>query len=145
MSDADRIRHILHKRTSLKGQITSLTNAVNDNRLNSTNLRLRITRLTKLFRAYEELNDELSVLESDDYNLNEFLEIQNSFYDIAAKIEDSISSSNGSSSSNSVVSVDSENTSSSASQNKIPSSNSSFKRHFNLSTTKLPNFDGSCG
>lgn len=60
---ADKIKLLIQKRTSLKSQITYLTNLLEKEKLDNTALRLRMTRLTELFRAFEEHNDELVILE----------------------------------------------------------------------------------
>lgn len=82
------VKRISQKRVSLKSQITSLRNLFNSNTPDKTNLKLRLARLRELLYAYEVLNDQLSIKYPEDYNLNEFQAIQDIFYTLAAKIED---------------------------------------------------------
>lgn len=91
MADTHRVKILVQKRTSLKSQITSLTNLLDKGRINGSTLRLRITRLTKLYHAYEEFNDELAVLDPNDVHQNEFSSIQERFYSLAGDVETRLS------------------------------------------------------
>lgn len=94
---ADRVKFLLQKQISLKIQITVLSNALDKGKVNNVMLKLRLTRLTELYHNFEEYNDELSILDLDDEHLTEFTNIQERFYDLAARIEDMISESSTSS------------------------------------------------
>ncbi|KYQ55208.1 hypothetical protein ALC60_05833 [Trachymyrmex zeteki] len=95
---ADRIKILVQKRTSLKSQITNLSNALDKSNLDNTALRLRITRLTHLYNAYEEYNDELAVLDPNDSHHDEFTNIQERFYNLTSKIETFLNTANTSTS-----------------------------------------------
>lgn len=58
-----------------------------ENRVDEANLKMRLKRITELFHAYEQLHDELEMLEPEDEHLSEFDDIQNRYYAIASKIE----------------------------------------------------------
>jgi hypothetical protein len=60
---ADRIKILVHKRTYLKSQITNLSNLVEQDKVSGTALKLRKERLTELYHAYEEYNEELTMLD----------------------------------------------------------------------------------
>ena len=83
----ERIKVITQKRTTLKTQITNLSNIVAQNQVDSLNVVLRFKRVTELFHAYEELHDELAILDPENDKLNELDEIQNRYYELASKIE----------------------------------------------------------
>jgi len=84
---ADRVKILIQKRTSLKSQITNLSNALDKGKSDDVALKLRMKRLTELYHAFEDYNDELSVLDPDESHQNEFSNIQERFYTLAAKIE----------------------------------------------------------
>lgn len=84
---ADRVKLLTQKRTSLKSQITILANLVDKNKLDNTTLKLRVARLNELYRAYEDFNDELAVLDPSDGHQTEFENIQERFYALVGKIE----------------------------------------------------------
>ncbi|XP_039313517.1 uncharacterized protein LOC120359585 [Solenopsis invicta] len=86
----DRIKFILQKRASLKSQITGLTNIIERERYDKTALKLRMTRITELYHAYEEFNDELMLLESNDNHNDEFTSVQDRYYLLAAKVNEII-------------------------------------------------------
>lgn len=130
---ADRIKLLIQKRTSLKTQITSLMNIVDRDCYDKVSLKLRVTRVTELYHAFEEFNDELIILDPNDSHKNEFTIVQDKFYSLAGKIEEIINS--NPSSSNSTTSVN------------IPQSNGSestsiIKRRVKLPVASLPQFDG---
>jgi len=85
---ADRIKFIIQKRTSLKSQITGLTNLIERERYDKTALKLRIARITELYNAFEEFNDELALLDPNDVHKDEFINVQDKYYSLAAKVEE---------------------------------------------------------
>lgn len=130
---ADRIKLLIQKRTSLKAQITSLTNLVEREQYDKTALKLRMKRVTELYHAYEEFNDELMLLDSNDHHNDEFVTVQGKFYALAGKIEKIINPS--------IASVNAD-----ASGNSTPSHMSAMtgctKRRVKLPAASLPKFDG---
>jgi len=84
---ADRVKILIQRRTSLKSQITNLSNALDKGKSDNVALKLRMKRLTELYHAFEDYNDELSVLDPDESHQNEFSNIQERFYTLAAKLE----------------------------------------------------------
>lgn len=83
----DRITTINQKRSTLKSQITLLRNALAQNKLDHVNANLRLDRLTELFHGYEELHDELSILDSENVGLQQMEEVRDSFYDVSVRIK----------------------------------------------------------
>ena len=75
------------KRTSLKRQLTQLENCVASGRYDKVNFQMRLDRVTELFHAYEDLNDELAILDPTNSHLDEICEIRDRYYDIASKIK----------------------------------------------------------
>jgi len=73
---ADKVKILIQKRTSLKAQITNLANLIDKGNVDDGTLKLRIERLKTLYHAFEEFNDELTVLDPSDTHQNEFLNIQ---------------------------------------------------------------------
>lgn len=128
----DKIKLLIQKRTSLKSQIINLTNLLEKEKLDNTALRLCITRLTELFRAFEEHNDELAILDLNESHQDEFTNIQEHFYTLASKIENILNptSSSIANSSNSEVRIE-----------ETASITSSRKRRIKLSEAPLPIFD----
>lgn len=84
---SDRIKVLLQKRSSLKSQITNLTNLFENNKLDDTTLKLRIARLTILYHAFEDHNDELVLLDSNESVQDEFHNLQERFYNLSGKVE----------------------------------------------------------
>lgn len=82
-----RQKYIIQKRTTLKAQLTHLERIVAEDRVDEANLRMRLKRVTELLHAYEELHDELEMLEPTDKHLAEFNDIQDRYYAIASGIE----------------------------------------------------------
>ncbi|XP_071649486.1 uncharacterized protein [Temnothorax longispinosus] len=82
-----RLRYISQKRSTLKAQLTNLEKIIAEDRLDEANLKMRLKRITELFHAYEELHDELQLLEPADENLVELNDIQDRYYTVASKIE----------------------------------------------------------
>ncbi|XP_066585185.1 uncharacterized protein [Prorops nasuta] len=87
MDRSNRMKFITQKRATLKILITSLLNAVDNDRLDGVNLRLRFQRLTEHFKTYEDLHDALVILDPDDNHLDDMFEIQDRYYNLATKIE----------------------------------------------------------
>ncbi|KYN11000.1 hypothetical protein ALC57_16852 [Trachymyrmex cornetzi] len=87
---AERIKLLIQKRTSLKSQITSLTNILEKDRQGRHDkiaLKLRMARVTYLYHAYEEYNDELLTLDSNESHKDEFANVQERFYSLASRFE----------------------------------------------------------
>lgn len=82
----DRVKYIAQKRSTLKTQITNLQNLIAQNKIDSINMKLRLNRITDLFHGYEELHDELAIIDPGNERLNEFDEIQDRYYELASKI-----------------------------------------------------------
>jgi len=129
---ADRIKLLIQKRTSLKSQITGLTNQVERDRYDKGALRLRMARITDLYHAYEEFNDELVVLDPNDAHKDEFTNVQERFYSLASKVEEII---------NSNVSAAITSATNSAA---LPNGTATtiVKRRVKLPEATLPKFDG---
>lgn len=130
---SDKIKLLIQKRTSLKSQITTLTNLLDKERLDNTALRLRMTCLTELYRAFEEQNDELAVLDPNEAHQDEFSNIQERFYTIAARVENILSPTNSSTASNSNNDIQ---------IGETASVTSNKKRRIKLPEAPLPTFDG---
>lgn len=73
---ADKIKLLIQKCTSLKSQITNLTNLVDQDKLDNITLKLRMIRLTNLYNDFEEQTDELAILSPSDEHQEEFTRIQ---------------------------------------------------------------------
>ena len=84
---ADKIKLIVQKRTSLKSQLTSLNNILDKGNVDRSALKLRMSRVTELYRAFEEYNDELALLDPNDTHVTEFENVQERYYSIASKVE----------------------------------------------------------
>lgn len=130
---ADRIKLLVQKRTSLKSQITSLTNLVEREPYDKTALKLRMTRITELYHAYEEFNDELILLDPNSHHKDEFANVQERFYSLASKVED-------------IIDFTASTASASTSSNVIQPGGSGtaviMKQRVKLPEASLPNFDG---
>lgn len=72
---SERIKLLIQKRTSLKSQIINISNFLEKGKVDNTALELRIARLTDLYHAFEEYNDELAKLEPDKGHQDEFMHI----------------------------------------------------------------------
>lgn len=132
---AERIKLFIQKRSSLKTQITTLSNALDRGKLDNTTLKLRIARVTELYHKFEENNDELMVLDPDDGHMAELSNIQERFYDLAGRIE------------NSVNVAGTSGTSSDASSQEMRDNSSvvgtaNTRRRMKLPQASLPTFDG---
>ncbi|XP_066583786.1 uncharacterized protein [Prorops nasuta] len=81
------LRVLISKRTSLKAQITLLEKHVDEGVLDSTNLKLRIEKLTVLFDQYEQnVLPQLITLSPEIDHFTQFDEIQNNFYALKTRI-----------------------------------------------------------
>src|SRR5436190_8224498 len=131
---SDKIKILIQKRTSLKSQITSLNNTLDKGNFDNTALRLRMTRLTELYHAYEEFNDELMVLDTNENHETEFTNIQERYYSLAGRIENLLNAMNVSG----AISVNS------SGENRIEDEQIPVlkKRRIKLPEAALPIFDG---
>lgn len=77
---ADKIKLLIQKRTSLKFQITSLSNILDKGKYDNASLKLRMKRVTELYHAFEDSNDELAVLDPNEGHQIEFTSIQDRYY-----------------------------------------------------------------
>lgn len=84
---AEKIRMLIQRRTSLKSQITNLSNTLDKGRLDETALKLRMKRVNELYNAFEEYNDELAILDPNEAHQTEFINIQERFYSVASRVE----------------------------------------------------------
>lgn len=131
----DRTKILIQKRTSLKSQITSLKNILDKDKIDNAVLKLRMKRLTELYHAFEENNDELVVLSPDESHQVEFAKIQDRYYSLAARVE------------NILQTADRSEASTSRSTEEISTNNTSHaasikNRRIKLPETSLPTFDG---
>ncbi|XP_066599988.1 uncharacterized protein [Prorops nasuta] len=81
-----RVKLIHQKRTTLKTQITLLVKAVAENKYDTVNLRLRSDRITQLFHEFEELQTELSMIAPEDERMDDFIDVQDKYYDLMTTI-----------------------------------------------------------
>ncbi|XP_071581408.1 LOW QUALITY PROTEIN: uncharacterized protein [Temnothorax nylanderi] len=130
---ADRVKLLIQRRTSLKSQITSLTNVVAKGRYDKIAVKLRMARITELYHAYEEFNDELVLLDPNNGNDEEFTNVQERFYSIASKEEEIV---------NPIVSGASNNVIINESQPSTSGATATVKRRVKLPEASLPHFDG---
>ncbi|XP_011629838.1 uncharacterized protein LOC105422235 [Pogonomyrmex barbatus] len=128
----DRVKLLIQKRTSLKAQITNLTNIVERGKHDRVTLKMRMDRVTSLYHAYEEFNDELTVLNPDDNHRDEFNNVQEKFYSLAGKVEDII---------NPNMAAASASTSSVATISSDSGTMVVAKRQINLPIASLPCFE----
>ncbi|XP_018401178.1 PREDICTED: uncharacterized protein LOC108778474 [Cyphomyrmex costatus] len=132
---AERIKILVQKRTSLKAQITGLTNALDKGKIDNITLKLRIAHLTDVYHAYEEFHDELLVLDPSGDHLTEFTNVQDRYYTLASRIESILNVANTSDNNCDTASVGTRNdNASSVSVTKI--------RRMKLPEAPLPTFDG---
>lgn len=132
---SEKIELLTQKRTSLKAQITKLSELYDKGKLDKATLKLRIARLTDLYHAYEDHNDELTVLEPEAGHQDEFANIQERFYSLAGKIENVLNAASSSSTGNSSVN---DETRSDDTGITAPVK----KRRIKLPEAPLPTFDG---
>lgn len=131
----EKIKLLTQKRISLKSQITNLSNIIEKGKIDNTALKLRIVRVTELYHAFEEHNDELAILDPDGGHQDKFVNIQESFYSLAGKIE------------NILITTNASLTESSSTPNELRNDNIAIiapakKRRIKLPEAPLPTFDG---
>ncbi|XP_018407388.1 PREDICTED: uncharacterized protein LOC108783339 [Cyphomyrmex costatus] len=130
---AERIKFLVQKRTSLKSQLTSFSNLLDKGELSNTSLKLRVSRITDLFNAFEEYNDELALVDPSDVHQDEFTQIQERFFAIATRVDDTLSAAGSTVSGLSSIDARSDN---------VDNSTRAKKRRMKLPDTPLPTFDG---
>ncbi|XP_025997419.1 uncharacterized protein LOC113005762 [Solenopsis invicta] len=84
---ADKIKLIIQKRTSLKSQLTNLSNILDKGSVDRSLIKLRMNRITELYHAFEGYNDELALLDPSEAHQSEFENVQERDYLIASKVE----------------------------------------------------------
>lgn len=84
---SSKIKFLIQKRTSLKSQIKNLANTLEQGNIDNVTLKLRSARLSELYRAFEDHNDQLMILNASDIHVVEFENIQEQYYALAGKIE----------------------------------------------------------
>lgn len=129
----DRVKILIQKRTSLKSQITNIKNLLKEGKLDNATLKLRIARLTDLYQAFEEYNDELEVLDPDQGHQDKFINIQECFYALASKAENILNTADASTSVSGTSNSDTRNRN---------VNNTTEKRRIKLPEAPLPTFDG---
>ncbi|KYN27913.1 hypothetical protein ALC57_02678 [Trachymyrmex cornetzi] len=131
----DKIKILIQKRTSVKSQITSLNNILDKGELDHIAVRFRMNRLTELYRAFEDHNDELAVLDSDERHQTEFTNLQDRYYSLASRVETITRAADVAESSTSTSTGESRNSDATL-------STSVKKRRIKLPDAHLPTFDG---
>ncbi|XP_025993758.2 uncharacterized protein LOC113004496 [Solenopsis invicta] len=131
---ANRAKILINKRTSLKSKITNLNNILDKGTTDDTLIKLRLERVTELFHAYEDFNDELTELDPNESHQTEYENIEERYYLLAAKIKNRLSASNISEASTSASHEDRPYENSLATSTK--------KRRIKLPEASLPTFDG---
>lgn len=131
----DKIKLLVQKRTSVKSQITNLNNILDKGELDHIAVRFRMNRLTELYRAFEDHNDELAVLDSDERHQIEFANLQNRYYSLASRVEIISRAADVAESSTSTSTGESRNSDATL-------STSVKKRRIKLPDALLPTFDG---
>ncbi|XP_066596263.1 uncharacterized protein [Prorops nasuta] len=130
MNHNGRARLILQKRITLKTQITILTNTIDNDRLDNVNVKLRFERISDHFKNYEELHDELMILEPNGDHLEEMLEVQDRFYSLASKVDAILKQINSSTPNHS------------GNSNYIETSQNERVKRIKLPIAQLPKFSG---
>lgn len=130
---SDKIKLLIQKRTSLKSQITNLANLIEKGKIDNATLKIRSARVTELYHAFEEHNDELLILDPNDAHQAEFEAVQERYYTLARKIESVLNIANRSESSAGISSEDTRSDDT-ATPHK--------KRRIKLPEAQLPTFDG---
>ena len=100
-------------------------------------MKLRKARLTDLYNAFEDYNDELALLDANERHQNEFETIRERFYSIAAKIERSLNETSTSSAASVRTSVETR-------IDNTENITSTIRRRIKLPEASLPTFDGRC-
>lgn len=124
------VTYIAQKRTALCKQLITLQKSISGGEFDLVEARLRLDRVRTLLHAYEELNDELALLEIDSDGVRQMDNISNTFYTVAAKIE---SANKADRSVTNVIAPD------------APMGNSTFiehQRQLKLPVAELPKFNG---
>lgn len=132
---SERIKLLVQKRISLKAQITNLKNLLDKDKIDTATLKLRIARLTDLYHAYEEYNDEIAMLDPESDHQAEFLNIQERFYVLANKADTILNSASTSSADNGEFIVK-------ARSDVSETSAIVKKRRIKLPDVPLPTYDG---
>jgi len=132
---SDRIKILIQKRTSVKSQITNLSNILDKGRVDNVTLRLRIDRLTELYHAFEECNDELAVLDPNEAHQIEFTHIQERFYSLAGRVENILNTERA-------AEVNGGRSNIEARVDNAEITTSVKKRRIKLPEASLPTFDG---
>ncbi|XP_071641515.1 uncharacterized protein [Temnothorax longispinosus] len=132
---SERIKLLMQKRTSLKSQITNVSNLLDKGKVDNATLTLRIARLTELYQNFEDLNDELVVLEPDEGHQDEFTHIQERFYSLAGKIENILGAAKNTNADAGIANDETRNDNTGA-------VGSVKKRRIKLPEAQLPTFDG---
>jgi len=79
---------------SLKSQITGLNNILDKGRIDKVYLNLWMKRLTDLYHAFEE--NKLVVLDSNERHNDEFANVQERYFFLAARVENILHTANDS-------------------------------------------------
>ena len=127
---ANRVAIIAQKRATLCKQLETLSNLIAQGEYNQAESRARYDRIKTLFHAYEEMHDELSLLELDQEGILEMDGISKKFYTIAGKITSE---------------RDADVSNANATVPGRPMGNSTFiekQRQLKLPVAELPKFDG---
>ncbi|XP_066585041.1 uncharacterized protein [Prorops nasuta] len=131
---SDEIRLSIQKRASLKTQITTVSNLLDKGKIDNATLKLRIARITALFHAFEESNDELIIADPGSGHVVEAISITEKFYTLAGRAENILGGTN--------LSERCSVASGGGSQNNIDTNLCTLKRKIKLPTAPLPTFDG---
>lgn len=83
---ADRIKILLQKRMLLKSQIMDLSNILDKGRVDNVLLKFWMKRLTDSFHAFKKNNNALAVLNPNEAYYIEFVNVQERYYSLAARI-----------------------------------------------------------
>lgn len=108
---------------------------IDKGKLDNATLKLRIARLTDLYQAFEEFNDELAIADPEQDHQDEFNNIQERFYSLAGKAENILKATQVSNSDVSVSNDDTRN-------HNAGSTTLIRKRRVKLPEAPLPTFDG---
>lgn len=112
-----------------------MTNLFDKGKLDDVTLKIRMARLTELHHAFEDLNDELIVLDPDESYRDEFTHIEDRFYHLAGRVESHLSRANASTPDINVSSIENRT-------NQSMSVIVDKKRRVKLPEAPLPTFDG---
>lgn len=130
---ARRIKFLTQKRTSLRARIDDLTDLLASDTVDHAVVKLRSARLTELFHAFEEYNDELMTIDSNGNHNTEFNEIQARYYALTAKTDKIVGT----------ASCSGAGTSRSEVNQAVESAPAQIRlKRIKLPEIKLPDFDG---